>query len=585
MKMRKQKKGFTITELVIVIAVIAVLAAVLIPTFVSLVRRANESKDIQLVHNLNTALTIDGEKHNTMQDALDAALESGYDVDKINASATGNEILWDKVNDQFCYLKKDGNTKTIEYIPDSVREHEAKGADFWQICDKMPDTQEYSIYAGKNWTDEDGTVNVTVGFDAGKNDNITSVIYNGTTEARNIVIRTNGGNLEVHGYVDPSDNTKGDVISHYGTSGLIKVINCAEHSYHENGNVKDKLEVKQGHVVLADTAIVKTLALPNTSVTVDVGNGAKVGSYEVSNLDQLKGIQTDDMIVRESDGIITVTTSNDTSSLLFSAGNGTQGDPFIVRNLEDWKNIAWLSDCRFGYTNGGDEVVEIKYHESGKTYYVKLDVKELDIEQDTFWSSYWQYGTSSAMNIVIDFNGAVIKSTNKTMEMTFRGQIEYIGDEVYDPNFDVIYGNPYYLGDCYDRAYNVTLKNARFEGVQIRSENGINLTIENCTFSYSSDTQAIQQYISNNNYRIDKNLKSVLTVKNCTFIHGFIQIENNYSGEYGISEANIQNCDFTLLDTSMKWKAPVRFANSQNGTYVISGSMCNGKEIQADGSI
>ncbi len=41
------KKGFTIVELVIVIAVIAVLAAVLIPTFSGVVSRANESAAMQ----------------------------------------------------------------------------------------------------------------------------------------------------------------------------------------------------------------------------------------------------------------------------------------------------------------------------------------------------------------------------------------------------------------------------------------------------------------------------------------------------------------------------------------------------------
>ena len=41
------KKGFTIVELVIVIAVIAILAGVLIPTFATVVDKANESKAMQ----------------------------------------------------------------------------------------------------------------------------------------------------------------------------------------------------------------------------------------------------------------------------------------------------------------------------------------------------------------------------------------------------------------------------------------------------------------------------------------------------------------------------------------------------------
>lgn len=53
------KRGFTVTELVIVIAVIAILAAVLIPTFTSLIKRANESVDIQMVRQMNEVLKMD----------------------------------------------------------------------------------------------------------------------------------------------------------------------------------------------------------------------------------------------------------------------------------------------------------------------------------------------------------------------------------------------------------------------------------------------------------------------------------------------------------------------------------------------
>ena len=42
MKNRKAKKGFTIIELVIVIAVIGILAAVLIPTFTGVIENANK---------------------------------------------------------------------------------------------------------------------------------------------------------------------------------------------------------------------------------------------------------------------------------------------------------------------------------------------------------------------------------------------------------------------------------------------------------------------------------------------------------------------------------------------------------------
>lgn len=53
------KKGFTIVELVIVIAVIAILAAVLIPTFSGVVDKANKSAALQEARNAYTTLMAD----------------------------------------------------------------------------------------------------------------------------------------------------------------------------------------------------------------------------------------------------------------------------------------------------------------------------------------------------------------------------------------------------------------------------------------------------------------------------------------------------------------------------------------------
>ena len=47
MKRKSNKKGFTIVELVIVIAVIAILSAVMVPTFTGIVKKAKESAAMQ----------------------------------------------------------------------------------------------------------------------------------------------------------------------------------------------------------------------------------------------------------------------------------------------------------------------------------------------------------------------------------------------------------------------------------------------------------------------------------------------------------------------------------------------------------
>lgn len=74
-KMRK-RKGFTIVDLVIVIAVIAILAAVLIPTFANVIQKAQESAALQRVTSaykeaLALALADDGVVENGDQETVD----------------------------------------------------------------------------------------------------------------------------------------------------------------------------------------------------------------------------------------------------------------------------------------------------------------------------------------------------------------------------------------------------------------------------------------------------------------------------------------------------------------------------------
>ena len=200
------KKGFTIVELVIVIAVIAILAAVLIPTFASIVKKANISKDTQLIRNLNTALVSDTDaEFITMADALAAAEEFGYDLEKINASATNNEILWDSKNNVFCYL----NDGVIEYIPESVEAGEkASGAELWVISDTVSET--YSTYL-VNYEGESVEAKHSLDVSAC---GAVDVVYKGSAS---VVIKTNGGSLKV-------ENSEATV-AHYGTAYILDVAN------------------------------------------------------------------------------------------------------------------------------------------------------------------------------------------------------------------------------------------------------------------------------------------------------------------------------------------------------------------------
>ena len=93
---RSTKKGFTIVELVIVIAIIAILAAVLIPTFASLIQKANTSADIQAVREMNTFLAINEvEEPKTINEVFKALENGGMTVKDYHPLVSGRFFFWD----------------------------------------------------------------------------------------------------------------------------------------------------------------------------------------------------------------------------------------------------------------------------------------------------------------------------------------------------------------------------------------------------------------------------------------------------------------------------------------------------------
>ena len=73
----KNNQGFTIVELVIVIAVVAILAAVMIPTFSAIIKKANISSDIQTARNMGVILT--AEKPQNAYEAVAALKKHGFE--------------------------------------------------------------------------------------------------------------------------------------------------------------------------------------------------------------------------------------------------------------------------------------------------------------------------------------------------------------------------------------------------------------------------------------------------------------------------------------------------------------------------
>lgn len=117
------RHGFTIMELVIVIAVIAVLAAVLIPTFANVTRRANQSADEQAVYQMNLALAvveIDDRPEN-VADVIAVLNTEGMDLEDYSPLLSDTRFYWVKSINRIVIADGDDNVLYPEDRVELVR--------------------------------------------------------------------------------------------------------------------------------------------------------------------------------------------------------------------------------------------------------------------------------------------------------------------------------------------------------------------------------------------------------------------------------------------------------------------------------
>lgn len=138
------RKGFTTVELVIVIAVIAILATVLIPTFSNLIEKANLSSDKQNVRNMNICLTteiaskIKADKPEDFGAVKELLKEYGYGKDdNFIAKTKGHSIRWfiDDTNGDKKSVIVLVNAENIVVFPEEYKDKNINASDIRKFFD------------------------------------------------------------------------------------------------------------------------------------------------------------------------------------------------------------------------------------------------------------------------------------------------------------------------------------------------------------------------------------------------------------------------------------------------------------------
>ena len=267
MKNRKFRKAFTLVELIVVIAIVAVLAAVSVVSYMAFVRQANESADIQLVKQLNTALqgdeTLNG-KRSTMHEMLGAMEDNGFVVENLTKTKSGYDIVWDQENNKFALL--DG--EKLVYGEDSFNKVEKYNK--WKFADnvKEAEKQQYSVYLTKDFKTEKDILEISAGLDVGNHAELSKIDYKNNNSEQKVVIRTNGGTLTV----GAEGNVAQGQIYHYGVlkDTTIYTESKCFHTYGAIGN----MNLKAGKAIAEGNALIY-LVTATTSVEIEEKDNGK----------------------------------------------------------------------------------------------------------------------------------------------------------------------------------------------------------------------------------------------------------------------------------------------------------------------
>ena len=263
MKRQNKKRGFTIVELTIVVAVIAILSAVLIPTFSGIIKKSRQSADQQAVTTINKVLA--GEvvdKPETIAEVIALMAENDYDVEDYKPLSKNtyfywvksenaviiadntNKVLYPAEYEDLVYTMGDWNTLTGEIgVDDSwedtiTNDGKVTVSSGEQLVSLMNDVKE-----GKGKGDEVTTVKLSTDIDLKG-----STINFGTVE-QDLTIE--GSNKTIYGLRSDSNNTTGT--GEYEGKG---------YGYGLIPDVQSKVVVKD---IVIDSMIVEDTATDNNS--------------------------------------------------------------------------------------------------------------------------------------------------------------------------------------------------------------------------------------------------------------------------------------------------------------------------------
>ena len=248
---KNNKKGFTIVELVIVIAVIAILAAVLIPTFSSIIKKAKISNDTVLAKNLTTAIATESitSKPTSMEEVVTKLYNAGFVLENLSPTTEDYFYGWDSKNNQIILISDECSVVYESATSTPVDVYVTTTGKFAQ---KLANAG-YSLYLTTDATEV--KTNNFINVDTGNSEL-------GTLE----MTATNDGEVTLKGKINnvKVKNPNGSV-KQYASSETLLIEDIKVGSYHVYGEIKT-VTLEQGKLVVEQLGKIGTLKVANAIV-------------------------------------------------------------------------------------------------------------------------------------------------------------------------------------------------------------------------------------------------------------------------------------------------------------------------------
>lgn len=369
--MKKTKKGFTLVELLVVVAILAVLATVTTISYFAFTSRAKESNDISLTAQMNTVLqgneAVDG-KAKTMSQALRVLSDAGLDVTKLSPISDGYSYVYDSDSGKMLLLNKD---KEIVAPEDAVDTNKNDTFAIVKTEDELSSwlSADYGIYFANGYT---GTTELTslTSIDVGDS-NIKTLTVNDEASNDSVLINADLDSLNL--------NAPNASIDFYGNVTTAEVT-TADHSLHIYGHIQ-QLNVLGGRVVVENNGEVNTIDASNsTSGSVAIENNGTIGAIISDNSEIVSGETT-----------TVVSPSNVINE--FSGGTGTKESPYLINSVDEWSLLTKK------YTLAGEEISISK-----KGYYFNV-INDLDFSNVTSNYCIYLLGNINFLNHKVYLNG------------------------------------------------------------------------------------------------------------------------------------------------------------------------------------